>query len=255
MGGAETIIGHPTTNICRFVYEDEGIVHVSKHKAELRIAGDLSKDKLLLDNFNAGGDFHSELASCSWQVICQDRNEEYKPINKGNNPKWLDSDFRTIHKQVNFGLLYGCSAKRIAEVLHISIELAKKCETAIKKKVVILMKYLKKQQDTASRTGLLINPYTNRRKHELSATEASNWQIQSTNAEAMKIALYEIYWHIKNNKIDGWIINTVHDSVVVCLNENTDATFIKDIVADSLGLFLKDIKGEADLSIAKYWKK
>lgn len=236
---------------CVVAREGYNIVCCDMSGAELRIAGSLSKDELLIANFNAGGDFHSELATCSWQVIYN--NQEV--ISKKFNPKWLDSDFRTTHKQVNFGYLYGCSDKRISEVLHILKSIAGKCKTAIAKKVPKLTAYLKSNQDKARKQGYLIAPYTNRIKYNLTPTEASNWVIQCLNSEAMKVALYRLYGHIKTNNIDAKIINSVHDSAILEVKEGIDVNWIKDIVAESLGLFLEGIKGEADLSINKHWEK
>lgn len=244
---------------CIIAEEGYKIVCADMSGAELRIVGSLSKDQLVMDSFNKGVDFHSELATCSWEVICKNKGMEYSPINKKNNPKWIDADFRTIHKGVNFGLLYGASAKRIAEVLQIPLSWAGDCKKSIEKKVPVLMGYLKSQQEFAKKNKYLRSPFTNRVRHNLSMTEASNWQIQCANAEAMKIALYEIDKHIVDNSIDAKIINTVHDSVVVMINdkhiENNEHLFIKDIMANCLGQFLEGINGESDLSIAAYWSK
>lgn len=236
---------------CIVARESYNIICCDLSGCELRIAGSRSKDKVLLDNFNAGGDFHSELATCSWQAI----NNNTEVISKKFNPKWLDTDFRTIHKQVNFGLLYGCSAKRISEVLHIPKNIAEKCKQAIEKKVPKLMNYLKSNQKLAKDKGYFRSTFTNRIRYNLTSTEASNWEIQNANAEIMKLALYKIWKHIQDNNIDAHIINTVHDSIIVEVKEGVDYSFIQDIMADTLSLFLEGIKGEADISVAKYWKK
>jgi DNA polymerase I-like protein with 3'-5' exonuclease and polymerase domains len=236
---------------CIIAREGYNIVCCDMAGAELRIAGSLSNDELLIANFNGGGDFHSELATCSWQVI----HSNNEVISKKYNPNWLDTDFRTIHKQVNFGILYGCSPKRISEVLHISKSVAEKCKRAIDKKVPKLMNYLKGNQKLAKLQGYLQAPFSNRIKYNLTATEASNWIIQCLNAEAMKTALYELHRYIKEHSIDAYIINTVHDSVVIEVKENEEVEWIKEIMANSLSKFLLNLKGEADLSIAKYWKK
>ena len=244
---------------CIVAEEGHQIVCADMSGAELRIVGSLSKDQLLMDSFNKGVDFHSELASCSWEVICKENQSEYKPINKQNNPNWQDSDFRTVHKGVNFGIVYGATFSRVASVLQIPLAWGKQCKSAIDQKVPVLMRYLKQQQNDAAKNKCLISPFTGRIRHNLNQTEASNWQIQCANAEAMKIALIKLDRYIIDNNIDAKIINTVHDSVVISISSkhiaNDEHLFIRDIMSSSLGLFLDGIKGESDLSISSFWKK
>lgn len=255
MRGAETIIGYLTTSVCRLVYEDKGIVQVKSRQAELRIAGSLSQDPLVLDSFNAGVDFHSALASASWQAICKWKGIEYEPISKKNNPKWQDGDFRTIHKGVNFGLIYGCTAKRVSEVLQIPNNVAVEAYNAIKATIPKLMGYLKETQDKAKKDGKIVSPYTGRYAFDVGATQASNWQMQAANGEIMKLALIELDEYITANNIDAYIVNTVHDSAVLYVNENQDPSFARDIMAKNLGLFLNGLQGESDIAIAPYWSK
>ncbi|NJL81217.1 MAG: hypothetical protein HC917_24930, partial [Richelia sp. SM2_1_7] len=163
--------------------------------AELRLAADYSKDRVLVDNFNAGGDFHSELASCSWRIMTKDDT----PISKKYHP-----EFRDKHKQVNFGIIYGATHTRIAEVLGIELDMAKQCFEEIKQKVPVLMNYLKKNQIKAKNNGFLIGKL-GRIAYKLNATQAANFEIQNANAEAMKIALRKIYNYIKLHNLDAYI--------------------------------------------------
>lgn len=117
------------------------------------------------------------------------------------------------------------------------------------------MKYLKGNQDLAKKQGYLQSPYTKRLRFNLTATEASNWVIQNLNSEAMKIALYNVWKYINDHNVDAKIINTVHDSIVVEIKEGENYSFIKDIMADSLSLFLEGIKGDADIVSGKEWRK
>ena len=63
---------------------------------ELRILASFSQDKILLDNFNADGDFYSTLAQIAYRVKYDDPNGIVN--SKTNKP------FRNIMKNVNFAI-------------------------------------------------------------------------------------------------------------------------------------------------------
>jgi DNA polymerase I-like protein with 3'-5' exonuclease and polymerase domains len=240
---------------CVIAPDGYNVVSVDLSGAELRLAGSLSQDPLVLDSFNKGIDFHSALASASWEAICKWKGIEYEPISKKNNPKWQDGDFRTIHKGVNFGILYGATAKRVSEVLQIPNSVATEAYNAIKATIPKLMQYLKDTQDKAKKEGKITSPYTGRYAFNVGATQASNWQMQASNGEIMKLALIELDAYITTNNLDAWIVNTVHDSAVLYVKEDIDPIFAKDIMAKNLGAFLTGLNGESDMAIDVCWRK
>ena len=88
--------------------------------------------------------------------------------------------------------------------------------------------------------------------------EAANFPIQGTNAEAMKIALIRVDDYLAENPdINGHLVLNVHDEVVVELpkSQQNVANNIKQIMADSLGLFLQVVPGEASVKVLKHWEK
>lgn len=229
---------------------EEGYMYIGSDLAgaELRLAASFSQDELLLDSFNKGVDFHSELATCTWQAI--HKNDEV--VTK--KTMWNGDSFRTTHKRINFGVLYGGSHKRIAQILNIKEPVAKKAYGLIEKKVNKLMTYLKGNAEKAKRDGYLVTK-SNRIKYNLSMTEAFNYEIQEANATAMKIALYLIHNYIRENNIDAKIVNTVHDAVYLVVREWTDVTFVKELMKEALQVFLKGVEADSDLIITKYWSK
>ncbi len=222
--------------------------------AELRIGAALSKDPLLIASFTEGIDVHSELATASYRIISGDPTAViYKDGGK------LE-EFRDLHKQVNFGLMYGASARRISEVLSIPESMAKDCLRAISLRIPVLSSWLREQVETNEAQGFIVgNGITRRRRYKATATEACNFPVQTTNADAMKLALVNIRAYIHQHALDAFIVNTVHDEVCVVMNESqveAHPTFVKDIMANSLQQFLLGIvPGSASQTIGKHWKK
>jgi DNA polymerase I-like protein with 3'-5' exonuclease and polymerase domains len=216
--------------------------------AELRLLASFSQDKLLLANFNGGGDFHSELATCTWQAMYNTKEEVTKKT------MWEGISFRTKHKPINFAVPYGGSYKIIAKSLNVSDKVAKKAFRAIENKIPILLAYVKGNAEKVKRDGYLIAK-SNRIKYNLSVTEAYNYEIQEANATAMKLALYLIHNYIRENNIDAKIVNTVHDAVYLVIREWTDVTFVKELMKEALQVFLNGVEADSDLIITKYWSK
>jgi DNA polymerase I-like protein with 3'-5' exonuclease and polymerase domains len=56
----------------------------------------------------------------------------------------------------------------------------------------------------------------------------------------------------------GYLVLNIHDEVVCEVKEDvaeSAALAIKKIMADSLGWFLEDLKGEAEVNISRCWQK
>ena len=89
----------------------KGKVFISADYAqfELRLAAALAGDKRLIDDFNAGLDIHTKTASDSFHV----------PIDE------VTAEMRRAAKVINFGVLYGMSAKGLADATDMTVGDAK----------------------------------------------------------------------------------------------------------------------------------
>jgi DNA polymerase I-like protein with 3'-5' exonuclease and polymerase domains len=221
--------------------------------AELRIAAACSDDPVILTNFTGEGDFHSTLATESYKIIHGIDDPMFVVYPDGGELE----KFRSLHKRVNFGILYGAGWHRIAEVLGVSDEIAKRCFNAISAKIAKLMVYLKTKQAYARKHKVVFsNSITNRFKMEPNMQQTANHEFQSTNADAMRLALILIDQHIREHRTRARVINTIHDSVIGYIHKDENPDFIKEYMAYGLEYFLQGkLKGGADIKLAEYWKK
>jgi DNA polymerase I-like protein with 3'-5' exonuclease and polymerase domains len=213
----------------------------------------LSKDPIVIGNFTEGLDFHSILATESYQVIFNTT----EVVSKVKIP-YKDSDFRTIHKRINFGILYGCSPKRVSQVLGIPIKQATECFNRIKLRVPVLMNYLKDNMDKSAKLGYIQSTLTGDFAIGVSGTQAANFEIQNANAVAMCRALWKAREYILDNNLenDVKILMTVHDSLVIQFRDGIDPQPFVNIVQDALGYYLNGIvPSAADISVNTYLEK
>jgi DNA polymerase I-like protein with 3'-5' exonuclease and polymerase domains len=194
------------------------------------------------------------LATASYQIIHDDYSLRiYK--DGGELEK-----FRNLHKGVNFGRMYGASYKRVADLLNIPHDVAKRCLSAVDSQIPQMAKWLQQRGILAEEQGYIqSNTITNRRRYGASATEAMNYPVQSTNADAMKVALAEIRKYIKLHKLDARTVNTVHDEACVVMHKRhleKHEFFVRDILAASLERFLMGVvPGRASQVIGNHWMK
>jgi len=83
---------------------DHLILSADYSQIELRIVALLSKDEKMIENFNEGGDIHSQTAANIF----------------GIDEKEVSADQRRQAKVINFGIIYGMGAFSLSEDLRIS---------------------------------------------------------------------------------------------------------------------------------------
>jgi len=252
----------------------EGMTFITSdmNSAEVCIAADYSKEKMLLDSVLHGDDLHSKLASKTFSIIFEEdvtiNNTDEKLVVRGHT--FNKSKLRKAHKTVLFSKFYKGGASRIYGVLSYFINLfhsgsnrmkiARKISTAIDQDMPVLSNYLSGLIEKANKHGELRGTtLINRRRFfpPDAYGEAANFPIQNANAEAMKIALVNLYEYLEDTG-EGRIVMTVHDEVVV---ETTPelaekvGTKVASILGDALGMFLEDIEGKASINIGDHWEK
>jgi DNA polymerase-1 len=238
---------------------------------ELTILASMSKDKtlirLLMDDT---ADLHSYLANAAWRKVKKD-------------PTYVVTDKeRTIFKGVNFGLVYGATAIRIAALLNISLNDAKIVVQSLSEQIPMVFRYLNKIANQALKDGYIIfNQRTNSRRvfkevlsaknggypvpfkmHGIIGRAAKNAPIQGTNADLMKESMVEVDKYIKATNIDAHILLQVYDELVIEIPDDghifkraEDIQKIMETTADkyldtTLGIHMK-----SDYKIANTWQK
>lgn len=131
------------------------ILTIDLSSAELVILGSKAQDFNLL-RLNEG-DMHSYLATKSWRKIL--KNENYTVSQEENKDK------RTEFKNVNYGILYGATARKIAETLNVDIESAQMVVEVLRAEIPATFDYMDAISTQAVSDGYVIfNKRTNSRR-------------------------------------------------------------------------------------------
>lgn len=201
---------------------DKVLVSADYSQFELRLAAALSNDEKLIADFNSGIDIHTKTASEAFKV-------PFEQVSKKQ---------RRAAKVINFGVLYGMSAKGLSDAADMTVPEAKEfidkyfeLRAPMKKK---LEEFLKQARDE----GFVETLYGRRRPtpdvksanfliRTAAERAAQNMPIQGTEADLMKRAMVRVDAALPKG---AELIMQVHDSLIV----ECDAA-----LADSVGEILK----------------
>jgi DNA polymerase-1 len=188
---------------------DEGKVYVSADYAqfELRLAAALAGDARLISDFNSGVDIHTKTASDVFSVSMDKVTKEQ----------------RRVAKVINFGVLYGMSAKGLSEAAGMTIGGAKEFIDkyfALRKPI---REYLDEILEQARSRGYVETIFGRRRPtpdvkarnyvvRAAAERAAMNMPIQGTEADLMKLAMLAVDRGLPKG---ADLILQVHDSLIV----------------------------------------
>ena len=193
------------------------IVTIDYSGEELRIATNFSKEKVWVEEFNHGtGDLHSITAAMLFGGKPSDMTLP--------EHKWK----RKIAKSVNFLILYGGGASKLAASANIPLHEAQERLENFFTQMTMLTEWMKIERIRARRRGYSLTAFGRRRPLEemyksgdrglISKADrlAVNAAIQGTGADIIKIALYRVWSYIKKNNLqdDVKILMPIHDEIV-----------------------------------------
>lgn len=195
----------------------EGFVLVSADYSqfELRLAAALAVDQKLIDDFNSGIDIHTKTAADAFGVPAESVTKEQ----------------RRAAKVINFGVLYGMSAKGLSDAAKMSITEAKQFIENYFELRKPIREYLDKTLEQARTMGY-VETYFGRKRftpdikapnflvRAAAERAAANMPIQGTEADLVKRAMIAIDAKLPQG---AEMIMQVHDSVIVeCKEELVD---------------------------------
>jgi DNA polymerase-1 len=237
--------------------------------AEVRLAADFSKDKLLMDSILKGVDMHSKLASVSYSIIFGTDftvSKSHEPV-MVKGVKLIPNDLRDVHKSATFCKFYKGGPARIYGVLGKYINLfhkknatnvARNISLALDRELIGLSKYLDGVIAEANKTRKLRTKFGRVRYFKENAYgDAANLPIQGANGDAIKIAMVQVDKYLTENGY-GRLLMSVHDELVCSIKEEYAeecAVKIKEIMSQSLGKFLETLSGDASVTVGDYWSK
>lgn len=207
---------------------------------ELRLAAVLSGDKALISDFDSGIDIHTKTASDVFGV----------PVDKVSKTQ------RRAAKTINFGVLYGMSAKGLAEQTKMPVYEAQKFISdyfEVRKPVRV---YLDKVLAQAKNEGYVETYYGRRRPtpdvkspnflvRQAAERAACNMPIQGTEADLMKRAMIRLDEVLPS---DANLILQIHDSLIVeCLDEKVDK--ISEILKHEMENIASELKVRLEVEV------
>ena len=185
---------------------------------ELRILADFTGDEGFVSAFNSGQDLHKSTASQIFNV----------PIDA------VTSDQRSFAKRINFGVVYGIGAQRVANLTGISIDEARSLLSRYFQTYPRLDAWLRdaavratreRQARTASgRLARFRFDPEDRQAVSLAERNGKNTPIQGTSADILKRALRLLHEELRGTS--ACLVNIIHDEIVV----ETDAADAEKIV-------------------------
>jgi len=179
-------------------------------QVELRILAHLSGDEQLVEAFRRGRDIHRVTASLIY----------------GLPEEAVAPEQRNAMKAVNFGILYGMSARGLSQELGLPLEEAQAFIEAYFQRYPKVRAYLDRQIEQARRDGF-VQTLLGRRRYipevtspdgmirQLGERMAINAPIQGTAADLIKRAMIQLDERLRRERLAGRMVLQVHDELVL----------------------------------------
>lgn len=189
--------------------KDHVLLSVDYSQIELRMLAHLSGDEALIAAYGEGQDIHSSTASALYHVPMAD----------------VDADMRRSAKAVNFGVLYGMTAFRLARDLGISRTDAKAFIDGYFGLYRRVGEFVEKTVAAARDTGY-VETLAGRRRYipgidstdhterQMAERMAVNTPVQGSAADLIKMAMIRIHDRIAKEQLPLRMLLQVHDELV-----------------------------------------
>lgn len=224
------------------------LVSADYSQIELVILAHLSKDKSLCKAFKNGIDVHAQTASLIYNVDVDD----------------VLPDMRRISKVINFGVIYGMSAFRLANELKISRTQAKNFIDAYFNNYSGVAEFLERTKQEALKYGY-VKTILGRRRYipEISSSNkiiksaaeriAINSPIQGSASEIVKLAMIKIKEEIIKNNLSSKILLQVHDEVIFSTPETEITNFTNLLKETFESVFKLSVPLRVTIDYGKSW--
>ena len=217
-------------------------------QVELRLFAHYSGDDALIDAFNKGQDIHSRTASEILGVAMDD----------------VTADMRRIAKAINFGIIYGMGAKKLADELNIDNKTAKAYIESYYDRYRGVVRYREAMVEQAREQGYVttlfnrrrylseINSDNNRIKADAERV-AINTPIQGTAADLIKMAMINIHGKLKGGGYMSRMLLQVHDELVFEVPENELEIMQRLIKKEMEEVYKLNVPLRVDAGYGKNW--
>ena len=199
--------------------KDNVILAVDYSQIELRMLAHLSGDAALIESYKEGIDIHARTAAAIYGVDLEA----------------VTSDMRRDAKVVNFGVLYGMTAFRLARDLKIPMSQARDFIDGYFGMYQGVQQFIEDTKAAAHRDGY-VETLSGRRRYiagidssdrmesQMAERMAVNTPVQGSAADLIKIAMIRIQKRINDEKLPLKMMLQVHDELVFeCPRDQVDA--------------------------------
>jgi DNA polymerase-1 len=171
---------------------------------------------------------------------------------------------RRIAKAINFGIIYGMGAQRLAQELGIDVKTAKNYIEAYYKRYQGVTKYREQMIDLAREKGYVRTLFNRRRvlpeiNHSQQRFRAEaermaiNTPIQGTAADLIKKAMINIHKRLERENLRTKMILQVHDELLFEVKED-ETDLIRSLVKEEMeGVHRLDVPLKVDVKVGKNW--
>ncbi len=227
------------------------IITADYSQIELRVMAKMSGDKELTRAFLNDEDLHNKTTHL---VLGE-------PLDNPNPAK------RKIGKFLNFGTAYGTSPETFAGLAGITKRQAEVVLRDYWKVYYGLDSYMKRMGNLAvstgimktasGRTGKLLLDMEDPKMRGRANRLGRNFSIQGTGADILKTALYRVREDFLDMGLDAYVVNAVHDEIVVeaFSDAETVAHVLEEAMNEAAKVYLEEVPCKVDIRVRDHWSK
>jgi DNA polymerase-1 len=228
--------------------DDCELVVADYSQIELRVLAHLADDPVLVNAFRSGDDIHARTACEVFGVL----------------PGAITSEMRRAAKVINFGIIYGMGAQRLARELNIPIEEAERYIDNYFARYAGVRSYMSRVQAEARQRGYVTTLLGRRRtfpdlasphRGVVQAAEraAANTPIQGSAADLIKMAMVAIDRRLLREGLRAGMILQVHDELVFEVVAADRAPVMEVVREEMEGVFPLKVPLKVDLGWGSNW--
>ncbi|QVY62956.1 DNA polymerase [Cytobacillus gottheilii] len=197
---------------------DRILVSIDYSQIELRVLAHMANETILIEAFEQGRDIHSTTAALisgyTYEEIEANKDTDGSPYQK----------FRKQAKIVNFGIVYGMGAGKLADTLEISKNEAQKIIDDYFKGYPGIKRYMDDQHATVMKQGFVTDIFGRKRRLHADVKskerfrvfgaqrQAGNFPIQASAGSILKKAIVDLADVLP--QMDVYILSQTHDEVL-----------------------------------------
>ena len=215
---------------------------------ELRMLAHLAQDQVLGEAFRRGEDIHSRTAAEIFRVL----------------PGMITPDMRRVAKTINFGIVYGMSAFRLARDQGIPVKQAKAFIDTYFSRYSGIKSFLDGSVAVARERGYAETilkrrrylPDLNASNHQVRSMAermAVNTPVQGGAADIMKLAMLAVDRRLRETGLPVRVLLQVHDELVLEVEAGREHDVIEAVRETMEGAYTLSVPLKVDIGIGDNW--